>query len=112
VVRDPEARRGAVDKVRSWATAHGFITGGADRDPDRDPAPDPGRDPDPDVVESPITGPAGNVEYLLLLRTAPDLPVAAAAAGPEVPADAAGASPGPAGTLVDAPAGAPARVPR
>jgi 23S rRNA (cytidine1920-2'-O)/16S rRNA (cytidine1409-2'-O)-methyltransferase len=96
VVRDPEARRGAVDKVRSWAAAHGFTTGG----------------PDPDVVESPITGPAGNVEYLLLLRTAPDLPVAAAAAGPEVPADAAGASPGPAGTLADAPAGAPARVPR
>jgi 23S rRNA (cytidine1920-2'-O)/16S rRNA (cytidine1409-2'-O)-methyltransferase len=50
VVRDPEARRGAVDKVRSWADANGFVAG-------------------PDV-ESPITGPAGNVEYLLLLRTA------------------------------------------
>jgi len=50
VVRDPAARRGAVDKVRAWAGAHGFAAG--------------------DDVESPITGPAGNVEYLLLLRTA------------------------------------------
>src|SRR5262245_63396980 len=49
VVRDEAARRGAVDKVRGWATANGF---GAGAD-----------------VESPITGPAGNVEYLLLLRT-------------------------------------------
>jgi 23S rRNA (cytidine1920-2'-O)/16S rRNA (cytidine1409-2'-O)-methyltransferase len=50
VVRDPEARRGAVDKIRRWAGAHGFVAG--------------------DDVESPITGPAGNVEYLILLRTA------------------------------------------
>lgn len=50
VVRDEEARRGAVDKIKSWAAANGFVAG-AD-------------------VESPITGPAGNVEYLLLLRTA------------------------------------------
>ncbi|MGN6108710.1 MAG: TlyA family RNA methyltransferase [Kofleriaceae bacterium] len=50
VVRDEAARRGAVDKVRTWAADHGFV---------------PGED-----VESPITGPAGNVEYLLLLRTA------------------------------------------
>ncbi len=50
VVRDEAARRGAVEKVRTWATAHGFT---AHED-----------------VESPITGPAGNVEYLLLLRTA------------------------------------------
>jgi 23S rRNA (cytidine1920-2'-O)/16S rRNA (cytidine1409-2'-O)-methyltransferase len=50
VVRDPDARRGAVERVRTWAAAHGFS---------------PGAD-----VESPITGPAGNVEYLLLLRTA------------------------------------------
>lgn len=50
VVRDEAARRGAVDKVRTWATANGFT---AHED-----------------VESPITGPAGNVEYLLLLRTA------------------------------------------
>ena len=49
VVRDPVVRRGAVDKVRAWATGHGLFAG--------------------DAVESPITGPAGNVEYLLLLRT-------------------------------------------
>jgi 23S rRNA (cytidine1920-2'-O)/16S rRNA (cytidine1409-2'-O)-methyltransferase len=49
VVRDELARRGAVTKIRDWATAHGFEAG--------------------DEVESPITGPAGNVEYLLQLRT-------------------------------------------
>ncbi|HRC58222.1 MAG TPA: TlyA family RNA methyltransferase [Kofleriaceae bacterium] len=49
VVRDPLARLGAVDKVRTWATDHGLAPG--------------------EFVESPITGPAGNVEYLLLLRT-------------------------------------------
>jgi 23S rRNA (cytidine1920-2'-O)/16S rRNA (cytidine1409-2'-O)-methyltransferase len=49
VVRDPAARLAAVDKVRDWAAAHGFSAG--------------------DAVESPITGPAGNVEYLLVLRT-------------------------------------------
>jgi 23S rRNA (cytidine1920-2'-O)/16S rRNA (cytidine1409-2'-O)-methyltransferase len=54
VVRDPDARRGAVDKVRGWALANGFEPG--------------------DDVESPITGPAGNVEFLLLLRTAPSSP--------------------------------------
>jgi 23S rRNA (cytidine1920-2'-O)/16S rRNA (cytidine1409-2'-O)-methyltransferase len=54
VVRDEAARRGAVDKIRSWAGAHGFVAG-------------------PDV-ESPITGPAGNVEYLLLLRTGAPAP--------------------------------------
>jgi len=50
VVRDDAVRRSAVDKVRDWAAANGFVAG--------------------DDVESPITGPAGNVEYLLLLRTA------------------------------------------
>jgi len=50
VVRDPAARRAAVDGVRRWAADHGFTAG--------------------DDVESPITGPAGNVEYLLLLHTA------------------------------------------
>ena len=50
VVRDESARRGAVEKIRTWAAAHGFT---AHED-----------------VESPITGPAGNVEYLILLRTA------------------------------------------
>jgi 23S rRNA (cytidine1920-2'-O)/16S rRNA (cytidine1409-2'-O)-methyltransferase len=49
VVRDEPTRRSAVDKIRTWAASHGF-TAGAD-------------------VESPITGPAGNVEYLLLLHT-------------------------------------------
>jgi len=51
VVRDPDVRRSAVDKVRSWAAANGFVPGGD--------------------VESPLPGPAGNVEYLMLLRTAP-----------------------------------------
>ncbi|HEY5920190.1 MAG TPA: TlyA family RNA methyltransferase [Kofleriaceae bacterium] len=50
VVRDEAIRRSAVDKIRDWANANGFVAG--------------------DDVESPITGPAGNVEYLLLLRTA------------------------------------------
>lgn len=50
VVRDEAARRSAVDKIRSWARANGFVAG--------------------EDVESPITGPAGNVEYLLLLHTA------------------------------------------
>jgi 23S rRNA (cytidine1920-2'-O)/16S rRNA (cytidine1409-2'-O)-methyltransferase len=50
VVRDEAIRRTAVDKIRDWANANGFVAG--------------------DDVESPITGPAGNVEYLLLLRTA------------------------------------------
>ena len=49
VVRDEAARLGAVDKIRTWANAHGFVAG--------------------DAVESPITGPAGNLEYLMLLRT-------------------------------------------
>ena len=53
VVRDEAVRRSAVDKIRDWANAHGFVAG--------------------DDVESPITGPAGNVEYLLLLRTAEPL---------------------------------------
>jgi len=50
VVRDEAVRRSAVDKIRDWANANGFVAG--------------------NDVESPITGPAGNVEYLLLLRTA------------------------------------------
>ena len=49
VVRDEAVRRSAVDKIRAWAAANHLEAG-------------------PDV-ESPITGPAGNVEYLLLLRT-------------------------------------------
>jgi 23S rRNA (cytidine1920-2'-O)/16S rRNA (cytidine1409-2'-O)-methyltransferase len=49
VVRDEAVRRSAVDKIRLWAAEHGLAAG--------------------EDVESPITGPAGNVEYLLLLRT-------------------------------------------
>jgi len=50
VVRDEAARLGAIEKVRTWAAANGFEAG--------------------DHVESPITGPAGNVEFLLKLTTA------------------------------------------
>ena len=50
VVRDEAVRLGAIAKVRDFANANGFVAG--------------------DHVESPITGPAGNVEFLLLLRTA------------------------------------------
>ena len=65
VVRDPAAREGAIEKVRAWARERGFGVG--------------------DAVESPITGPAGNVEYLLLLRA----PAAATpAAAEQAPGDA------------------------
>jgi 23S rRNA (cytidine1920-2'-O)/16S rRNA (cytidine1409-2'-O)-methyltransferase len=49
VVRDEALRQGAVDKCREAAVALGCRVVG--------------------VVESPITGPAGNVEYLLYART-------------------------------------------
>ncbi len=49
VVRDEAARLGAIEKVRTWAAANGFVAG--------------------EHVESPITGPAGNVEFLLKLTT-------------------------------------------
>jgi 23S rRNA (cytidine1920-2'-O)/16S rRNA (cytidine1409-2'-O)-methyltransferase len=49
VVRDDAARQGAVDKVQRWASDHGFEVG--------------------PVVTSPIQGPAGNIEYVQLLRT-------------------------------------------
>ncbi|MBA3542139.1 MAG: TlyA family RNA methyltransferase [Deltaproteobacteria bacterium] len=49
VVRDEVVRRSAVTKVRTWATANGFEA--------------------LEDIESPITGPAGNVEYLLHLKT-------------------------------------------
>ncbi len=51
VVRDEALRQGAIDKIRDWATSRGYTVG--------------------DVVESPIRGPAGNVEYLIELRTPP-----------------------------------------
>ena len=50
VVRDPGVRAATVTRIREWAAAHGFDAG--------------------EAVESPIRGPAGNVEYLLRL-TAP-----------------------------------------
>jgi 23S rRNA (cytidine1920-2'-O)/16S rRNA (cytidine1409-2'-O)-methyltransferase len=49
VVRDPGQRQAAVDKCVAAARALGCEVAG--------------------VIESPITGPAGNVEYLLLART-------------------------------------------
>jgi 23S rRNA (cytidine1920-2'-O)/16S rRNA (cytidine1409-2'-O)-methyltransferase len=48
VVRDPAAQQQAVNKVADWARAAGWRVEG--------------------VVESPIEGPAGNHEFLLLLR--------------------------------------------
>lgn len=50
VVRDEAARQGAIAKVRDWAVANGFVA-------------------DAEAIESPITGPAGNVEFLLWLKT-------------------------------------------
>ncbi len=67
VVRDEAARQDAVDKIRTWAAARGFGVG--------------------DVAESPIRGPAGNVEYLLLLRSPAAAPV-------DVPPDGAPDAPG------------------
>jgi 23S rRNA (cytidine1920-2'-O)/16S rRNA (cytidine1409-2'-O)-methyltransferase len=49
VVREATLRAAAVDRVKHVARDRGFRVG--------------------DVVESPITGPAGNVEYVLLLHT-------------------------------------------
>lgn len=49
VVRDPAVRLAAVDKVRTWAAGQGFEVG--------------------PFIESPIQGPAGNIEYLQLLRS-------------------------------------------
>jgi 23S rRNA (cytidine1920-2'-O)/16S rRNA (cytidine1409-2'-O)-methyltransferase len=49
VVRDEVARQGALDKVRGFAAAAGFAVG--------------------DSIDSPIRGPAGNLEMLLLLHT-------------------------------------------
>ncbi|GAB4519957.1 MAG: TlyA family rRNA (cytidine-2'-O)-methyltransferase [Haliangiales bacterium] len=51
VVRDEAARQGAIDKVQGFARAAGFTVGA--------------------TVASPIRGPAGNVEFLQLLRTPP-----------------------------------------
>ncbi|MBT8492754.1 MAG: TlyA family RNA methyltransferase [Deltaproteobacteria bacterium] len=50
VVREPEIRQQCIDKVQTFARHHGFEVG--------------------PVVESPIKGPAGNVEFLQRLETA------------------------------------------
>jgi 23S rRNA (cytidine1920-2'-O)/16S rRNA (cytidine1409-2'-O)-methyltransferase len=49
VVREEEIRQECIDKVQEWARARGFGVG--------------------EIVESPIRGPAGNIEYLIELRT-------------------------------------------
>lgn len=49
VVREQSVRQECIAKITSWAEARGFGGGG--------------------VVESPIRGPAGNVEFLIELRT-------------------------------------------
>jgi len=54
VVRDPAARAATLDKVRAFAAARGFSVGPS--------------------VDSPIPGPAGNLEFLLLLHTPADGP--------------------------------------
>ncbi|MDP3046782.1 MAG: TlyA family RNA methyltransferase [Chloroflexota bacterium] len=52
VVRDPAIRQAVVDDLAAWAVANGWQVGG--------------------VVTSPITGPAGNVEFLMrLAKVAP-----------------------------------------
>jgi 23S rRNA (cytidine1920-2'-O)/16S rRNA (cytidine1409-2'-O)-methyltransferase len=49
VVRDPDLRQQAIDRVLEWARTHGFSVEGS--------------------VEAPIPGPKGNVEQLVLLIT-------------------------------------------
>lgn len=49
VVRDEAVRQECIDTVSEWVLARGFSIDG--------------------IVESPIQGPAGNIEYLILLRT-------------------------------------------
>jgi 23S rRNA (cytidine1920-2'-O)/16S rRNA (cytidine1409-2'-O)-methyltransferase len=51
VVRDPEVHRRVCDEVASWVVSRGWRVDG--------------------VVESPITGPEGNVEFLLAARHVP-----------------------------------------
>jgi 23S rRNA (cytidine1920-2'-O)/16S rRNA (cytidine1409-2'-O)-methyltransferase len=48
VVRDPEVHRGVLEKVAGYAMAHGLAVRG--------------------LIRSPITGPSGNVEFLMHLR--------------------------------------------
>jgi 23S rRNA (cytidine1920-2'-O)/16S rRNA (cytidine1409-2'-O)-methyltransferase len=53
VVRDPAIRQAVVDDLAAWAAANGWTVGG--------------------VVTSPITGPAGNVEFLMRLAKVPPM---------------------------------------
>jgi len=69
VVRDPAVHAAVLAEVLKFAAASGLPTHG--------------------LTRSPITGPAGNVEYLLLLRTAPDPPDATPDAAPDATPDAA-----------------------
>jgi len=73
VVRDPEARAGALEKVRAFAAERGFEVGPA--------------------IDSPVPGPAGNVEFLLLLRTPAASPPASAPPGPPPPSPPPGEEP-------------------
>ncbi len=49
VVRDEDVRQECIDAIRNWSLARKFTIDG--------------------IVESPIQGPAGNIEFLILLRT-------------------------------------------
>jgi 23S rRNA (cytidine1920-2'-O)/16S rRNA (cytidine1409-2'-O)-methyltransferase len=49
VVRDENVRRGVLDELRAWSTSQPWHLG--------------------DVIESPIRGPAGNVEFLSVWRS-------------------------------------------
>lgn len=51
VVRDPQVHREVLQRILEWAAQNGLPPGG--------------------LIRSPITGPAGNVEFLALLRQAP-----------------------------------------
>lgn len=50
VVRDPAVRKSVVERIKRFAREHGFTVAG--------------------VVESPLKGPAGNIEYFIHLRPA------------------------------------------
>ncbi len=52
VVRDPAVHRQVLEKVAGYAAAHGLAVHG--------------------LIRSPVTGPAGNVEFLMHLRPGPD----------------------------------------
>ncbi len=51
VVRDPAVRQAVCERIRDWAIAQGWTVQG--------------------IVESPITGPEGNVEFLLVAHRSP-----------------------------------------